>query len=66
VPIIETPVGPTQAEVRILYVWPDRGQLTPLLSLVRLGRGQMMGVDHNRNQTWVGASAAFYPSTSIA
>jgi hypothetical protein len=62
VPVIETPLGPTQAEIRILYVWPDRGLLTPLTSLVRLGRGQMMGVDHNRGQTWVGASAAFYPS----
>jgi hypothetical protein len=60
-PVIDTPAGPTQAEVRILYVWPDHGRLTPLLSLVRLGRGQMMGVDHNRGQSWVGASAAFFP-----
>jgi hypothetical protein len=22
----------------------------------------MMGVDHNRNQSWVGASAAFFPA----
>jgi hypothetical protein len=58
---IETPHGLTQAEVRILYLWPDGGDLTPALSLVRLGRGKMMGVDHNRNQEWVGASAAFYP-----
>jgi hypothetical protein len=43
-------------------VWPDQGNLTPLISLVRLGRGQMMGVDHNRGQSWVGASAAFSPS----
>jgi hypothetical protein len=67
VPVIDTPVGPTQAEIRILYVWPDstgpdQGNLLPLLSLVRLGRGQMMGVDHNRDQSWVGASAAFFPS----
>ncbi|HZZ37580.1 MAG TPA: hypothetical protein VFE06_00515 [Acidobacteriaceae bacterium] len=61
-PVIDTPAGPTQAEIRILYVWPDHGRLTPLLSLVRLGRGPMMGVDHNRNQTWVGASAAFFPA----
>lgn len=59
-PVIDTPAGPTQAEVRILYGWPDQGKLTPLLSLVRLGRGAMMGVDHNRNQSWVGASAAFF------
>jgi hypothetical protein len=58
---IETPHGPTQAEFRILYLWPDDGELTPVLSLVRLGRGKMMGVDHNKNQEWVGASAAFYP-----
>ena len=57
---IETPHGLTQAEIRILYLWPDAGELTPALSLVRLGRGKMMGVDHNKNQEWVGASAAFF------
>ncbi len=61
VPTIETPHGLTQAEIRILYLWPDDGTLTPALSLVRLGRGKMMGVDHNRNQEWVGGSAAFFP-----
>lgn len=61
VPNIETPHGLTQAEIRILYLWPDRGGLIPALSLVRLGRGKMMGVDHNKNQEWVGASAAFFP-----
>lgn len=60
VPNIETPFGLTQAEIRILYLWPDRGTLTPALSLVRLGRGKMMGVDHNRNQEWVGGSTAFF------
>ncbi len=59
VPNIDTPCGMTQAEIRILYLWPDDGILTPVLPLVRLGRGKMMGVDHNRNQEWVGASAAF-------
>ena len=60
VPTIETPHGLTQAEIRILYLWPDRGTLIPALSLVRLGRGKMMGVDHNRDKEWVGASAAFF------
>lgn len=59
-PVIETPAGPTQAEIRILYVWPERGELTPAIALARLGRGAMMGVDHNRGQSWVGASAVFY------
>jgi hypothetical protein len=60
-PTIETPFGPTQAEIRILYLWPDGGDMDPVLSLVRLGRGKMMGVDHNRDQEWVGGSAAFCP-----
>jgi hypothetical protein len=59
-PTIETPYGLTQAEIRILYLWPDGGELTPAISLVRLGRGKMMGVDHNRDHLWVGASAAFF------
>jgi hypothetical protein len=61
VPTIDTPHGITQAEFRILYIWPDGEKLTATLSLVRLGRGKMMGVDHNKNQAWVGASAAFFP-----
>jgi hypothetical protein len=61
-PVIETPFGPTQAEIRILYLWPEDGNLEPVLSLVRLGRGKMMGVDHNRNLEWVGSSAAFFPT----
>lgn len=60
-PIIETPYGPTQAEIRIMYLWPDGGRMEPVMSLARLGRGLMMGVDHNRNQRWVGGSAAFFP-----
>jgi hypothetical protein len=60
-PAIETPHGLTQAEVRIMYVWPDDGALQPVIGLVRLGRGLMMGVDHNRNQEWVGGSAALFP-----
>jgi hypothetical protein len=59
-PVIDTPEGPTQAEIRILYGWPDRGDLTPVIGLVRLGRGKMMGVDHNKGQRWVGASSAFF------
>jgi hypothetical protein len=62
-PIIETPFGMTQAEVRIMYLWPDdRAEMQPVQSLVRLGRGLMMGVDHNKNQEWIGGSAAFYPA----
>jgi hypothetical protein len=60
-PVIHTPEGPTQAEIRILYVWPDGGEMTPMTNLVRMGRGLMMGVDHNRDKTWVGGSAGLCP-----
>jgi hypothetical protein len=55
-PVIETPHGATQVEIRMMYVWLDR--LTALMPLLRMGRGKMMGVDHNKNLEWVGASAA--------
>ncbi|HEX8810404.1 MAG TPA: hypothetical protein VF742_00300, partial [Terracidiphilus sp.] len=58
--VIETPHGPTQMEIRMMYVWPEDGALMPVLSLVRMGRGMMMGVDHNRNLEWVGGSAALW------
>lgn len=66
VPVIATPEGMTQAEVRILYVWPDKGKLTPMTSLVRMGRGLMMGVDHNRDRAWVGGSAGLFPAGGSA
>jgi hypothetical protein len=61
-PLIDTPHGGTQAEVRIMYIWPERGSMTPVMALVRMGRGKMMGVDHNRNLQWVGGSAALIQS----
>jgi hypothetical protein len=54
-PVIETPHGATKAELRIMYIWLK--ELTPVLIIVRMGRGLMMGVDHNRNMEWVGSSA---------
>jgi hypothetical protein len=54
-PVIETPHGKTRAEIRIMYIWLD--ELQPVSLLVRMGRGAMMGVDHNKNLEWVGASA---------
>ncbi len=64
-PVIATPHGPTQAELRIMYLWVDHrnGDVKDGLKagpiIVRMGRGKMMGVDHNRDLEWVGASGAF-------
>ena len=56
-PVIETPFGPDKIEVRIMYVW--REQLRPVNTIIRMGRGAQMGVDHNKGMEWVGGSAAF-------
>jgi hypothetical protein len=56
---IETPSGLTKAEIRIMYV-RDAGELRAMTTVVRTGRGKMMGVDFNKNLDWVGASAGFY------
>jgi hypothetical protein len=54
-PIIATPHGMTKAEVRVMYIWLE--ELTPVMTIIRMGRGLQMGVDHNRNMEWVGSSA---------
>jgi hypothetical protein len=57
-PVIETPFGSTKAEVRVMYVWQERMQA--VMTIIRMGRGLMMGVDHNKNVEWVGASAGLF------
>jgi hypothetical protein len=57
-PLIDTPHGPTKAEIRMMYIW-SAGELRAVTTIIRMGRGKMMGVDHNREMEWVGASSAF-------
>lgn len=50
------------AEVRFLCLRPKGAKLpVPIGNLVRLSRGQMLGVDQNRDMDWVGASLALFP-----
>ena len=56
-PVIETPYGMNKIEIRIMYLWLDR--LRPVNTIIRMGRGAQMGVDHNKGMEWVGGSAAF-------
>jgi len=67
VPTVETPHGLTKVEIRVMYIWdephgsvPSCANLRAMTALIRMGRGKMMGVDHNRDMKWVGASAAFF------
>ena len=63
-PVIDTPEGMTKVEVRIMYVRTDAG-MTHVNTIVRMGRGLQMGVDFNKGQDWVGASAAFTEPTGV-
>jgi hypothetical protein len=56
-PVIETPAGMAKIEVRIMYIWLD--ELRAVNTIVRMGRGAQMGVDHNKGFEWVGGSAGF-------
>lgn len=58
-PLIETPDGYSKAEIRMMFLWHDAPMLVN--NLVRLSKGKMMGVDFNKNKTWVGSSVAFHP-----
>lgn len=58
---ITTPEGPTKAELRVMLVWrPNEAKPRPVIGLVRMGRGRLMGVDQNTGLRWIGAGCNFY------
>lgn len=57
--VIDTPHGPTQIEIRVMYIWHEGCEPQAVNLIIRSGRGKMMGVDFNKGLEWVGASAAF-------
>lgn len=60
-PVIETPDEPSKVEVRVMFVWPvDAPEPIAVNLLTRLSKGAMMGVDFNKNKSWVGSSCAFF------
>lgn len=56
-PLFETPDGAAKGEIRVMYLWLGDAPVA-VSTIVRMGRGKMMGVDHNKGLSWVGASAA--------
>lgn len=60
-PIIDTPTGPTKAEIRLFYFWDETQQsYIATLNLARLSKGKMIGVNYNKTATWVGGSLAYF------
>ena len=53
--------GPkSKAELRMMFVWPEQGEPILVNNLVRMSQGKMMGVDFNKDKTWVGSSIALH------
>lgn len=57
--LIQTPDGMAKAEIRMMYIWNDKPMLVN--NLLRTSKGKMMGVDFNKNQTWIGSNTIFHP-----
>jgi len=60
-PVIQSPDGLVKCEIRMLFIWP-KGDPKPTLitNLGRLSRGEMIGVNFNKNKDWVGGSVCFF------
>ncbi|MFE3867780.1 hypothetical protein ACFX5E_06785 [Flavobacterium sp. LS2P90] len=61
IPIVQSPDGKVKAEVRVLCVWKKEDSTPTLLcNLVRLSRGEMIGVKFNRDKDWVGGTLGLF------
>jgi hypothetical protein len=62
---VPTPGEPkSKAEIRMMFVWPENDSKPTLVNnLVRMSQGKMMGVDFNKDKTWVGSSIALYENS---
>ncbi|WP_293893282.1 hypothetical protein [Flavobacterium sp.] len=60
-PVIQSPDGKVKAEVRLLAVW-KKDAPSPILvtNLVRLSRGEMIGVKFNKDKDWVGGTVGMF------
>ena len=61
VEFVPTVDGPkSKAEIRMMFIWPENGEPILVNNLVRMSQGKMMGVDFNKDRTWVGSSIALH------
>jgi hypothetical protein len=60
-PIVQSPNGLVKCEIRLLYTWQKNDAAPKLLAgLARLSRGEMIGVDFNKNKDWVGGTTPLF------
>lgn len=60
-PIIETMDDPAKCEIRMMLLHNSKTNKTQIVSnLMRLSKGEMVGVKYNKDKTWVGGSTGFF------
>jgi hypothetical protein len=60
-PVVQTPDEPAKVELRLMYLWlPEASRPTLVINLARLSKGVMIGVDYNKNKSWVGGTVGYY------
>ncbi|QKG58898.1 hypothetical protein GKZ68_08690 [Hymenobacter sp. BRD128] len=65
-PVVQSLDGLVKCEIRLLYTWPHT-ELYPTLvaGLARLSRGEMIGVDFNKNKDWVGGTTPLFEKIAL-
>jgi len=60
-PVVETLDEPAKCEIRMLMLWEEGAERPQIVNnLVRLSKGEMIGVRYNKNKTWVGGSIGLF------
>ena len=60
-PIVETLDVPAKCEIRMMLLHNKKTNTTEIVSnLMRLSKGEMIGVKYNKDKTWVGGSTGFF------
>ncbi len=60
-PVIETMDVPAKCEIRMMLLYNSKTNKTQIVSnLMRLSKGEMVGVKYNKDKTWVGGSTGFF------
>ena len=60
-PVVDTMDVPAKCEVRIMMVHNCKTDKIEIASnLIRLSKGEMVGVKYNKDKTWVGGSTGFF------
>ena len=65
-PVVETPSGPAKCEVRIMLLWEPGAERPYLINnLIRLSKGEMVGVRYNKDKDWVGGTIGYFDAAIL-